>query len=87
MITMLIAITFTIKVGLFLGDLDNGNSHDDSYNITPDHVHDLNYSYVNNHDNNHDHFHNYVFQLIIPVAMIIVYVIIKFHINTSWPTQ
>ena len=43
-ITFAIAITFTIKIALFFGDLNHEYSHNDGHNITPDHVHGLNYN-------------------------------------------
>ena len=42
-------------------------------------VNDRNYNQVHVHEDDHD-FDN-------PIARITVYVIIKSHINTSWPTQ
>ena len=54
-IKVLIAITFTIKIALFFGDLNHEYNHDDGHNITPDHVHGLNYNFVNNHDQFNDY--------------------------------
>ena len=34
-VTITFTITITITIGLFLGDLDDDNSHDDSFNMIP----------------------------------------------------
>ena len=66
-IKVLIAITFTINIALFFGDLNHEHSHDDGHNITPDHVHGLNYNFVNNPDYNHDQFNAIMIVLTITV--------------------
>ena len=56
-----------LEIALFFGDLNHEYSHDDGHNITPDHVHGLNYNFVNNHDYNHDQFNAIMIVLTITV--------------------